>query len=294
MPVRVPSIVAPDIEKLSFPSAMTSINKAASDQMKTPAFLTLLMALAGLALPAMSQTNKSRLSVRPLPTEQEVSNVVQVGVQRDEVIRKFGPPVEHDISPGFVTDTYMEKEPPKRAIAYRHKYSGFVVTYVDDKVDGWDPIYSDLIVSDPHAVLLDSARPGAGATNEIEFNIVEKDPIKNGVYVNTPALPGLGYIKPAPDLVVRKIQSFNLKGPKDNNDPASEFSITVKLATEDAKGLGDLTKQNIARQMLISLNHTPLLAPVLEEPITGGEFQISMSDKKKAEELMQTIKRLVQ
>jgi hypothetical protein len=65
------------------------------------------------------------------------------------------------------------------------------------------------------------------------------------------------------------------------------------LGEKDAKGLEVITSQNIAKQILVVVNQTPLVAPVVEQPLKDGEMLITLRDKKKAEEAMSIIKKLV-
>ena len=72
----------------------------------------------------------------------------------------------------------------------------------------------------------------------------------------------------------------------------TKYEICISLKEQDAKAFETLTSQNIGKRILLMINHSPVAAPRVMCPISGGEMQIDLGDKEKAEEAMAMIKQM--
>ncbi len=63
------------------------------------------------------------------------------------------------------------------------------------------------------------------------------------------------------------------------------ISILLKLTEEGSKILAQLTEENLKKQLPIYLDGQVLLAPIVDEPITGGSFKLSLGKLKEEAEI---------
>jgi hypothetical protein len=139
----------------------------------------------------------------------------------------------------------------------------------------------------------------AGTTNALRFFIVSEVPIPGGHYVDTPALPKLGYISNAPSLVVTGLQSVA----KDTGRTITYYNgkkeegvrpgVTVQLLTVDGSRFAELTRQNVGHRVLLMLGDRPLVAPFVQSPVEAGSLTVTVHEQKEADNLLTELKKFV-
>lgn len=224
-----------------------------------------------------------------------MGSFIKEGMERKAIIQEFGEPwIESTNVDGTLDDTYMSSP---TNVTVGTVFGGFDVSYKGNRVWRWVPIYSDntdLALAGRPRQVLDSVRGSINGTNELAFYIVEHVQPPHAVYFDTPAFPNLGFIKTKADAVFTNIQSAELRV-VNAAPPAggTRYEINLSLKQTDAKAFEKLTSENIAKPMLMMINHTAIAAPVVTSPISGGEMRIRLRDKKTAEDAMATIKKLI-
>lgn len=76
-----------------------------------------------------------------IPTEEEVTRVVAIGVSEETVRNAFGKPLAVDEDRHGVRVATYHFSP--RGKAYTHRFSGFQVSYQSNRVISWNPIHSN-------------------------------------------------------------------------------------------------------------------------------------------------------
>ena len=213
-------------------------------------------------------------------------------MERETVIREFGNPHDTSTNGILVDDSYISPLSSK-TVVLENKFLGFDVTYTNYRVMWWGPIYSGGLISGNPSHIIDSATGFTSTTNEIELYIV-RNIWPNGVYIDTPDFPRLGYIRKNADAVFTNLKSAELRvEDASSSGGGNRYDIEISLREEDAKGLETVTSQNMRKQILVMINHTPIAAPIVTQPLNGGKMLITLRDKKKAEEAMSILKKLV-
>jgi preprotein translocase subunit SecD len=81
------------------------------------------------------------------------------------------------------------------------------------------------------------------------------------------------------ELNVAKTPSLDLAAVKSASAITNVFSgepvVDITLTAEGAKQFARLTRENIGRQLAVVVDGKVMCAPIIREPITGGEMQIS-------------------
>lgn len=233
----------------------------------------------------MSQSISSQF-----PNEERVRSFIKEGMERETVIREFGNPHDTRTNGIWVDDSYISLS--SKTVVLENKFLGFDVTYTNYRVLRWDPVYSGGLISGNPSHIIDSATNSTSTTNEIEFYIV-RDIWPNGVYIDTPDFPRLGYIRKNADAVFTKMKSAELRvEDASSSGGGNRYDIKISLMEEDAKRFETMTSQNVTKQILVMINHTPIAAPIVTQPINDGEMLIRLRDKKKAEEAISILKKL--
>ncbi len=108
--------------------------------------------------------------------------------------------------------------------------------------------------------------------------ILSDTKIDGGKYIDTPECPKAGYIPAKPAMVITSLESVE---PSHDNK-----ALMIKMYLVDAKRFEALTEKNIGKKTLIMLGDTPLMSPMIYEPISTASFMLSYGklDKKKIEE----------
>jgi hypothetical protein len=137
-------------------------------------------------------------------------------------------------------------------------------------------------------------------TNALCFFIVSNERIPDGRFVDTPELPRVGYISNSPSLVIRGLQSVatNTLHTTENylgkETQKSQPSVLFTMFPADAKRLGQLTRENIARKMVLTLGDRPLIVAMILDPIEAGKIELTCKEGKESERLAAELRRLVQ
>ena len=138
------------------------------------------------------------------------------------------------------------------------------------------------------------------------FHVVSEDEIDGGQFIDTPDFPQLGYIANAPDLVVTRLEAVvpdvsrqqdimvDKAGKETVMPMQTRPAITIRMRAEDAKKFSTLTEQAIGKRVLLMLGDTPLIAPMVQGPISTPSLILTLgeeTDKKKVEDELKKLVR---
>ncbi len=153
------------------------------------------------------------------------------------------------------------------------------------------------------------------SSNSLTYFIVWNKMVENGRPIDTVDFPKIGYIRPKPDLVITRIQSYTTNVAKDflymnwhvigmpDDQPfASGFSIT--LFQEDAKKIAELERKQIrSRNLLFMLGDKPLAetymatdagsADSIPIPIGPQTIYLPLRNHQNIQEINDALKKLV-
>jgi preprotein translocase subunit SecD len=71
-------------------------------------------------------------------------------------------------------------------------------------------------------------------------------------------------------------------------------ALTIQMRAEDAKKFSTLTKQAVGKRVLLKLGDTPLIAPMVQAPISTPSLILTLggkTDKKKVEDELKKLVR---
>ena len=140
----------------------------------------------------------------------------------------------------------------------------------------------------------------AGSTNALRFYVVSDEPIAGGRYVDTVPLPKLGYISNEPSLLITGLQSVSTNTGRTithyngKREETVQPGVTVQFLAADSRHFAEFTRQNIGHRILLMLGDRPLIAPIVQTPIEGGNVTITLHVQKDAEDLLKELKKFVQ
>jgi len=147
----------------------------------------------------------------------------------------------------------------------------------------------------------------AGGTNvALTFHIVSEEKIDGRGFIDTPALPKVGYIASSPDLMVTKLRDvysqkeagYAIMGETNGTHRVvpshASPSLAVRLQPEDAKRFEALTERALNKRLLVTFGGEPLSAPWVRAPIGGGSFTISFRSQAELKKVEDGLKKLMQ
>jgi hypothetical protein len=121
-----------------------------------------------------------------------------------------------------------------------------------------------------------------GTTNTpLKFYVVSQEKVEGSKFIDTPALPRLGYIAPKPDLIITEIRKLSPAPPGDWLD--------VWLRPEDAKRLEAFK----SKQVLVMLGDRVVRAANPLFPITGDLLQLGFENAAELKKVQDELTKLV-
>ncbi len=145
----------------------------------------------------------------------------------------------------------------------------------------------------------------AKAQHSLSLYIVSKEKIEGWKFIDSPKFPKLGYISPAPDLVISKlknVETFTARSILTTTDTDGQVKTTrretpafkITLLEEDAPGFTAFSRRAWKQRVLIMLGDHPLIAPrmfsVLTEPTLNLEMGDAVDDKNIKAAIMKLVK----
>jgi preprotein translocase subunit SecD len=156
------------------------------------------------------------------------------------------------------------------------------------------------------ALVINCCSAHAESTNAVlTFHIVSEQKIEGGRFVDTPALPKVGYIANHPDLIVRRLRDvfpqkeagYAFMGDTNGNHKTVPShpppSLAVQLRAEDAKSFEALTERALNKRLLVMFDDDPLSAPWVRAPIEAGSFTISFNSQAELKKTESGLKKLI-
>jgi hypothetical protein len=138
-------------------------------------------------------------------------------------------------------------------------------------------------------ILLAGCRRGASNATAppLLFYVVSEGKIEGGRFIDTPDFPKLGYIAPAPELVIRRLQAATM----DTSVPYP--AIRIDLRSEDAQQFSALTERAAGKKLLLMLGDMPLAAPRVMERIPTASVMLGFGEGTDSKKAMDGLKMLV-
>lgn len=132
-------------------------------------------------------------------------------------------------------------------------------------------------------ILIGCSGKRPSAPPQLQVFIASKEQ-KDGLHeAKFSAYPGLGYIAAKPDLTISRLESVTFGAPRivpggrAGKEPLKEdrHMLVLRLTSEDAKALQDLTAAHLGDRLLMLLGDEPLFAPELRTPSIGQQVYIT-------------------
>jgi hypothetical protein len=145
----------------------------------------------------------------------------------------------------------------------------------------------------------------SGSSVPLQFYIVRDDKVEGGQFIDTPDFPKLGHIASAPDLQIIRLdavvpdvsrqQDVMVDGSgKETVMPLqARPALTIRMRPEDAKKFSVLTEQAVGKRVVLMLGDTPLIAPMIQAPISTPSLILTLGDKTDQQKVEDELKRLV-
>ena len=151
---------------------------------------------------------------------------------------------------------------------------------------------------------------GAEKTNTaLSFYVVSEEKLAGGRFIDSAAMPKVGYIGWAADLVVTNLldvhpqQSTPFWSTTDTNgnrmvvQAGPRPALAIVLSPEEAKRLRALTERAAGKKLLVVVGDKPLAAPRIMAPIEDGsiviEFGQAFGGQAEADRVERDLKRLI-
>jgi hypothetical protein len=139
----------------------------------------------------------------------------------------------------------------------------------------------------------------------LSFYVVSDEKIDGGRFIDTLDFPKLGYIAIKPDLVITQLVAVSEtvshsnmgkigKDGKLTETPLPDsLALEVIILPEDTQKFKALTEHNIGKRMLLMLGDAPLIAPVVQGPISTQSFQMTIGEHSNRKMIEDGLKKLV-
>jgi len=122
----------------------------------------------------------------------------------------------------------------------------------------------------------------------LKFFIVSSNQIAGGRFIDTEQFPKLGFIPPAPGLVIRTLKEVSVQEERPNpgasNPNLRIWAFDFELTETDAPRLASFTESNIDNRLLMMVGDKPLFSAPIHEPISGGRLEITTTNQVVIEE----------
>lgn len=120
----------------------------------------------------------------------------------------------------------------------------------------------------------------------VSFHVVTSNSLPGGRFIDTPKFPKLGFIAQRPTMVISNWQNVRIEQrPTDSNPPGKLFVLRLTATAPDAIEIANLTRTNLLRTILISIDEEPLMAPRIGAVIESGEVEIHSTNRVDVETL---------
>jgi preprotein translocase subunit SecD len=122
----------------------------------------------------------------------------------------------------------------------------------------------------------------------LEFYVISPKKIEGGRFIDTKEFPKLGHISAKPELKMASLKSVALR-----RLPGGDTTIGIHLKPAQSDAFAKFTAQHVGQKILLMLEGKPLMAPTLREKIRTPALQLSIPDKTKRKQILQSLQKLV-
>ncbi len=141
-------------------------------------------------------------------------------------------------------------------------------------------------------LVLVGCRESAPPPTPLSFYTLSATKLEAGEFLDTATYPKLGYIAATPELVLTHLESV---APEPTPAEGSRAVVLkVRLTPEDTKKLTDFTQRALHKTIVIRLGETILMAPKVNEAITGPDLGISLRESPNAKSIEAGIRKLAE
>ncbi|MBZ0167519.1 MAG: protein translocase subunit SecD, partial [Candidatus Omnitrophica bacterium] len=176
------------------------------------------------------------------------------------------------------SNTSIQKDAVPRAIEIlRNRIDGLGVGETVIQQVGENQIMVQL----PGITDREMARKIIGTTAKMQFHMVSDNPslLNKALDGAVPKGYDLRYTRDEKDPVLLEteivLDGENIKDAQPNTDQVNQPIVSLSFDTVGAKKFADITRKNVGRRLAIVMDGQVLSAPVINEPILGGQGQIS-------------------
>ena len=138
----------------------------------------------------------------------------------------------------------------------------------------------------------------------LSFYVVSEEKIDGGRLIDTLDLPKLGYIAAKPDLVITQLVAvsqtvvadggiYDKDGKQIGRPGPDRAALDIMIRSEDSRKFEALTKENIGKRVLMMLGDVPLIAPIVQSPISTQSFQVIIGKHGDPKKIEDGLKKLV-
>ncbi len=246
--------------------------------------LVLSVVLLAVSMAACTRQNATSF------TESQLKEVLAAGKHRKAVEKDLGKPFLTMPEEAGLVVAYHKLPAP--SVAFEGRLTGFQVHYTNDHVERWFPVYSDQTISagPGRSGLSNSQHPAGDSVSKLGLYAVSEVKLQHGVYINTSALPDLGYVNEKPDLEFVKLQSVRMED--HSGGPKTIPGALIGFARDDTGRLAEFTEANIGKRVLIKCGDDVISCPYIREPVKNGMVSISfpnVDERNKAVALLGTL-----
>ena len=193
-----------------------------------------------------------------------LTNLLVPGTSKSTLVGALGRPfLEVPLEGGMeIVDFNLKEVGPSRLSAYFTNGMLKAFSWVSTEVTG------------PGVTLAGSAHTPSeqskrfSSSKRLSFYFVAPTSSVASVYVNTESLPDLGYIGETP--AFETSQTFAWSWLSNSAEP----SVSIQLQGEDIPKLKKLTESALGSRLLLTIDQTPLYAPVISTPLTTGHIHL--------------------
>lgn len=141
-------------------------------------------------------------------------------------------------------------------------------------------------------LVLVGCRESAPPPTPLSFYTLSTTKLEGGQFIDTERYPKLGYIAATPELILSHLESVT---PETTPAEGSKAAVLkVRLTPKDAKKLTDFTQRALHKIIVIKLGETILMAPRVNDAITGPDFGIVLREGPNTQTLEAGIKKLAE
>jgi hypothetical protein len=251
--------------------------------------------LAGCGRNSNNVTKAPATSSGPRPeikSTADLGRLLAAGMTTNEIVARLGQPTDTLPSLGGADRWVYDLTPFPAGNEWGSYVYAVDVFITNGYLASWGCSY---YTPGPRKVGPEMTILGEGATTSstqaptfLKFFIVSSNQIAGGRFIDTDQFPKLGFIPPAPELVISTLKEVWLQEQRPNagaRNPNQNFwEFNFSLTEPDAARFASFTASNIDNKFLMMVGDDPVFSATIVEPISGGNFRLTTTNQVVIEE----------